>query len=472
MGNASPIVFSGIAPHPPIMVPEVGRESIAEVRGSIGAMAELTNRIVAVGAETVVLISPHAPLAPDAFTAYQDARLHGDFAAFRAPTVQLETTLDEDLLTAITKAAADEQYEVRGITSHALDHGTAVPLYFLHHNGWTGRMVALGYSFLSNEDHLRFGSCIRKAVTQMGRPVAIVASGDLSHRLKPDAPAGFNPTAYIFDQEVVDALDSNSPDRIINIDHELRRTAGECGYRSMLIALGATRGLPLACEVLHYEAPFGVGYLVAQLTNEKATVRGDKSDHRSSSEDYTNAGSGEVHNPPALAREAVETFVLSGTELRRPENVSELLEAHAACFVSLKTLDGHLRGCVGTIEPVKATLAEELIANAINAATRDPRFSPVSADELPNLRYSVDVLSAPEPTGIADLDPAVYGVIVEDELGLHRGLLLPDLEGVDTVSMQVEIAARKAGIAPGTPLKLSRFRVSRFSEKLTEDLPH
>jgi len=466
MGNANPIVFSGIAPHPPIMVHEVGRDSIAEVRGSINAMAELTNRIVAAGAETVVLISPHAPLAKDAFTAYRDAQLYGNFADFRAPAVQLEAALDKDLLIAITRAAANEGYEVRGIMNHDLDHGTAVPLYFLHHNGWTGHLVALGYSFLSNEDHLRFGSCIRKAVFEIGRPVAIVASGDLSHRLTPEAPAGFNPTAYIFDEEVVDALRCNVPDRIINIDQDLRRTAGECGYRSILVALGATRNFPMACEVLHYEAPFGVGYLVGQLTGKKAAAR--RSGHQkrvSSEEDFASDHSAESQNPPALARAAVETFVLHGTELQPPGNLSEMLRVRASCFVSLKTHQGQLRGCVGTIEPVKANLAEELIANAINAATRDPRFSPVSAAELANLRYSVDVLSASEPAGFVDLDPAVYRVIVEDELGLHRGLLLPDLEGVDTAYMQVEIAARKAGIPPGTPLKLSRFRVTRYNEK-------
>lgn len=461
MGTASPIVFSGIAPHPPIMVPEVGRDSIAEVRGSINAMAELTSRIVACGAETVVIISPHAPLAKDAFIAYRDPQLRGNFANFRVPGVQLEVALDEDLLHAITRAAADEEIEVCGITNQALDHGTAVPLYFLHHNGWAGRMVALGYSFLSNEVHLRFGWCIGKAIMEIGRPVAIIASGDLSHRLTPQAPAGFSPTGYIFDEEIIDALRCNLPDRIIDIDQDLRRTAGECGYRSILVALGATRGSQMSCEVLHYEAPFGVGYLVGQLTRKEAEVRGSSAEQEVRSIDEFAQG----QDPPALARETVEKFVRTGLTLQPPQgNVADLLQARAACFVSLKTQQGQLRGCVGTIEPVKGTLAEELIANAINAATRDPRFPPVSAAELPTLRYSVDVLSAPESAGFADLDPAIYGVIVEDELGLHRGLLLPDLEGVDSVYMQVDIAARKAGIPPGTPLKLSRFRVNRFSE--------
>ena len=273
MGNESAIVFSGIAPHPPIMVPEVGGASIADVRGSIDAMAEFTRRIIESGAETVVLISPHAPLDPHAFVAYQTPLLYGDFADFRAPATKVEFPLDEELLQAIKKAAAHEDYAVTILENHDLDHGTAVPLYFLQRYGWSGRVVGLGYSFLSNEDHLKFGACIRRAIDQVGRSVAFIASGDLSHRLKPEAPAGYNPAAHAFDDQVVDALRHNSPELIIDIDQDLRRLAGECGYRSMLVALGATRDLPSASEVLHYEAPFGVGYLVAQLTNSKANSK-------------------------------------------------------------------------------------------------------------------------------------------------------------------------------------------------------
>ena len=268
MGNASSIVFSGIAPHPPIMVPEVGHEAIADVQSSIAAMGELTRRLIASGAETVVLISPHAPLDPRAFVAYDDPHLYGDFGNFRAPETTVKAPLDEELLAAIAQQAKRKDYDVVNLRSYELDHGTAVPLYFLQRNGWQGRVVALGYSFLTNEDHLRFGACISSAADKVGRPVAFVASGDLSHRLKPEAPAGYNPTAHLFDEEVVAALNANSPERIINIDQDLRRIAGECGYRSMLVAFGATQELPLSCEVLNYEAPFGVGYLVAQITNQ------------------------------------------------------------------------------------------------------------------------------------------------------------------------------------------------------------
>ena len=460
MGNGNSLVFSGIAPHPPIMVPEVGGEAIGEVNQSISAMQELTKRVVANQAATVILISPHAPLEPYAFVAYQDKELHADFANFRAPKVQFTAPLDQELLNAIAERASEENYPVVGISHTKLDHGSAVPLYFLQHNGWRGQVVALGYSFLSNEDHVRFGSCIGRAIRDVGRPVALIASGDLSHRLKPDAPAGYNPTAYIFDDEIVDALRANNPERIVQINQSLRELAGECGYRSMLIAVGATRELPHSCDVLNYEAPFGVGYLVAQLTS-KATVK-----NREATPDSETDASAQTEgeNLPALARAAVEQFVREGTQLTEPATHSELLKARAACFVSLKTLEGELRGCIGTIEPAQETLAAEVIANAISAATRDPRFSAVAPEELANLRYSVDVLSATEPTQMANLDPSIYGVIVEDEAGMHRGLLLPALEGIDTAERQVEIAARKAGITPGTPIRLQRFSVSRYSE--------
>lgn len=428
------------------MVPEVGRESIAGVMHSINAMAEFTKRLIDSGSETVVLISPHAPLEVDAFVAYEGPEVYGDFSNFNAPETRFAVSIDEELLAAIKRAAAARDYDVSTLPEHDLDHGTAVPLYFLLQNGWQGRVVALGYSFLSNDDHLRFGSCIKTAVDQVGRRVAFVASGDLSHRLKPQAPAGFDPDAYMFDEEVVEALRANVPQRIVEIDHNLRRLAGECGYRSMLVAIGASSDLPWSCEVLNYEAPFGVGYLVAQLTNLPC-------------------GSETIETElPSLARRAVETFVRSGDILDPVGTTQGLLGKRAPCFVSLKTLIGELRGCIGTIEPAKNTLAEEIVANAISAANNDPRFEPVREDELSNLRYSVDVLFPPEPAVLDELDPRIFGVIVEDESGSRRGLLLPDIPGIEEAEHQVEIAARKAGIARGEPIKLWRFKVERFRE--------
>ncbi len=271
--TSSPIVFVGIAPHPPIMVPEVGGEMITEVSKSIEAMRVFAERVVESGAATVVFISPHAPLEANSFVAYADPELRGDFANFRAPQATVAAENDASLLDAIAAEAARDGYDITLVEDYKLDHGTAVPLYFLRRHGFRGRVVALGYSFLPDEDHTRFGASVRRALEAEGRPAAFVASGDLSHRLKPGAPAGYNPDAHYFDEEVVEAVRTGSPERIAGIDRNLRKLAGECGYRSMLVALGLSRGLAPACEVLNYEAPFGVGYLVAQIAAGKTEAR-------------------------------------------------------------------------------------------------------------------------------------------------------------------------------------------------------
>jgi len=388
MAHTSSLVFAGIAPHPPIMVPEVGRDAIAEVRNSIDGMADLARRIIESEAETVVLISPHAPLEQSAFVAYDGPQLYGDFANFRAPTATAHAELDEELLNEITRAAAERELVVMRIRGFDLDHGTAVPLYFLQRNGWNGRVVALGYTFLSSEAHLRFGKCVRAAIEKLGRRVAFVASGDLSHRLKPGAPAGYNREAHLFDEEVVAAIRTCQVNRIVDIDHELRRTAGECGYRSMLVAFGVIDDASSNCDVISYEAPFGVGYLVAQLlfdsrTSASAPRTADNSPAlqdqqakllsepaKRATEEASDSSDPSVQNSdfhraiPALARLTIESFVNTGAIIDPPRDLSVELTARAGCFVSIKTREGDLRGCIGTIDPVKDTLAEEIIAKS------------------------------------------------------------------------------------------------------------
>ena len=168
-----------------------------------------------------------------------------------------------------------------------------------------------------------------------------------------------------------------------------------------------------------------------------------------------------THHPLVeLARRAIEAHVRDGAVVSPPADLPPDLPARAGAFVSLHT-HGGLRGCIGTIEPSQPSLAQEVIHNAVMAATHDPRFPPVAAHELADLEISVDVLSAPEAiASLSDLDPRRYGVIVQR--GFRRGLLLPDLEGVDTAECQVDIARRKAGIARGEPVDLMRFEVRRY----------
>ncbi len=161
-----------------------------------------------------------------------------------------------------------------------------------------------------------------------------------------------------------------------------------------------------------------------------------------------------------LARKAIEEYVRHGRIIDPPENLSPEMRKRAGVFVSIKKR-GNLRGCIGTFLPTKKNIAEEVIHNAIAAATQDPRFPPISEEELDELDISVDVLSEPEPVrSLEELDPKKYGVIVES--GWKRGLLLPDLEGVDTVEQQLAIAMAKAGISPDEPIRVYKFTVKRY----------
>jgi AmmeMemoRadiSam system protein A len=167
----------------------------------------------------------------------------------------------------------------------------------------------------------------------------------------------------------------------------------------------------------------------------------------------------QVHPLVRLAKEAVKSYVSRG-EVLRPKELSDEMKGKAGVFVSIKK-HGDLRGCIGTFIPTRQNIAEEIVTNAISAATQDPRFTPVEASELDDLEVSVDVLTEPEPVQSVDqLDPKEYGVIVE--CGFRRGLLLPDLEGVDSVEEQIGICRAKAGISAEEPIKLYRFRVERF----------
>jgi AmmeMemoRadiSam system protein A len=160
-----------------------------------------------------------------------------------------------------------------------------------------------------------------------------------------------------------------------------------------------------------------------------------------------------------LAKDTVKSYICHG-EVLRPKELSAEMKARAGVFVSIKKR-GELRGCIGTFIPTRQNVAEEIVTNAISAATQDPRFTPVEASELDDLEYSVDVLTEPEPVrGVDQLDPKEYGVIVE--CGFRRGLLLPDLDGVDSVEEQIRICRAKAGISAEEPINLHRFRVKRF----------
>ncbi|NLZ69056.1 MAG: AmmeMemoRadiSam system protein A, partial [Spirochaetales bacterium] len=248
---------------------------------------------------------------------------------------------------------------------------------------------------------------------------------------------------------------------LITFDDKLLEEAGECGHRSFSIMAGLFEGHEVTSKVLSHEGTFGVGYLVAtfkpgKLKNDrlildkaKQVKRAELENKRTKEDEYIR-----------LARLAVESYIKEGIISSVPKNTSpELLDLQAGTFVSLH-LNGNLRGCIGTISPTTKTVAEEIIQNGISACSQDPRFNRVTVRELPFLEYSVDVLA--EPLKIKDkteLDVKRFGVIVKN--GNRRGLLLPDLDGVNSVDEQISIAKQKANIREDEEVELERFEVIR-----------
>lgn len=294
-----------------------------------------------------------------------------------------------------------------------------------------------------------------------------MGSGDLSHKLKEDGPYGFAPEGPVFDRTVTGLFDEGDLEGLFSIDAAFREAAAECGLGSFQIMAGALDGVPATHELLSYEGPFGVGYAVAAFEvqgpkGDGAVAAGvDAEADARGAEDAAAAEQDGADPFVALARAAVEGFVRTGRPLARPDGLPpELADARAGVFVSLHE-HGELRGCIGTISPVTGSTAAEIVRNGVAAASEDPRFPPVRPDELDALSYSVDVLFTPMPVeSIDQLDPARYGVIVTK--GWKRGLLLPNLDGVDSAQQQVDIAKRKAGIDLfDDDVELERFEVVR-----------
>jgi AmmeMemoRadiSam system protein A len=436
------IVFGCIVPHPPIIVPEIGGGREWESSATIRAMERLTGELARHRPELMFIISPHGVTHYDAMGVATAQSLPGSMRNWGVTGADHDFENDLEAVALLQEEARASGIPLKSIGGrrYDLDHGIMVPMYFLVKGVEGVPMVPLTFSLLPLSAHFAFGQALRRTADRLGKRVAIIASGDLSHRLLPGAPAGYDPMGKTFDEKLVAAIAAHDTQAVLNFDPELIERAGECGLRSIVILLGALEGLEVKPEVLSYEGPYGVGYLVAAFEVEARSNPG-------------------MHPLVKLAKDTVESYIREG-KIPRPQALTPEMKERAGVFVSLKR-HGELRGCIGTFEPTMGNVAEEIMANAISSAVRDPRFFPVAADELPDLDYTVDVLTRPEPVESTEqLDAKRYGVIVES--GGRRGLLLPDLEGVDTVERQIEICRLKAGIDPDEPIKLYRFEVRRY----------
>lgn len=458
-----PILAAAAVPHPPIILPEVGRGEEKKIEKSAAAYMEAMARIAKLRPDTIIITTPHAVMYQDYFHISPGRSAKGDMGAFRAHDVVVSIDYDVELVRELSRNAQQEKLPAgtQGERDRALDHGTMIPLYFLNQVYTDYRVVRIGLSGLPPLMHYRLGQCIAKAADSLSRRAVLIASGDLSHKLKADGPYGFAPEGARFDKALTEAFAAGDFLQILRVSPALADAAAECGLRSFQMMAGALDHKAITHELLSYEGPFGVGYAVAlfEVTGEdpsrnfgiryEAMEARELADHKAREDEYVR-----------LARLSIETYIKTGKHAALPDSLPDaMLNTRAGAFVSLKK-HGQLRGCIGTISATAGSVAGEIMQNAVSAAANDPRFEPVTEEELPELIYSVDVLGEAREVGSLDeLDVKRYGVIVQS--GGRRALLLPDLEGINHVDEQVAIARQKAGIRVDEPIKLFRFEVVR-----------
>ncbi|WP_139653321.1 AmmeMemoRadiSam system protein A [Raoultibacter phocaeensis] len=449
------LVAAYIVPHPPLAVPEVGRGEELKIADTLAGYREVSRRVAAHEPETILVVSPHSAYFGDWIYLGAGEGACGSFEQFGTPQVRASLVYDGEFRDALAACGEGEGLSVGCVSARAkkLDHGIMVPLYYLEecYPSDRYRAVSIGGSGVPREELLAFGRCMARTAHGLGRRTVLLVSGDLSHKLKADGPYGFDPAGPRFDEAFARVVESGDPAGFADLDPALCEDAAECGLSGFIMLAGALAearsqdGVKFTSELLSLEGPFGVGYGVAAFERREPAL--SKADPL-----------------VALARATIEQYVRTRTvpvALTLPGD----LPNRAGCFVSIHTAStGELRGCIGTIDPVRATLADEVIENAVSASTRDPRFPAITVPELDDLEISVDVLFPPESATVGDLDPKRYGVIVSQ--GFKRGLLLPDLEGVDTVREQLHIACMKAGIDPRAgfdAIDIERFEVVRHA---------
>lgn len=454
-------------PHPPIIIPEVGRGEEKKIKNTYEACDSVGTEIAELKPDTIIVITPHGTMFSDAIALSFEPSISGSLKQFRAPEVSMNFQIDLDLTQKIIDKADKNDIPTAEVTrnfikkygrEYELDHGTMVPLYFVQDKYSDFKLVHITYGGLSPMQLYRFGKVIKEAVEENNKNVVFIGSGDLSHRLKDEGPYDYSPFGEKFDAEIISLLTKGNVAGVFNMNCETIENAGECGLRSYYIMLGAMDGNEIKGELLSYEGTFGVGYAVMKFELESSDrdvlleitmEKRKKYMERTSNEDVY----------VRLARESLTHYIIEGNFMEVPNYVTEeMINCKRGVFVSLKKF-GALRGCIGTIFPVTESIAEEVMRNAIEAGEGDPRFSAVSEGELEDIVFSVDVLTEPIEASKEELDPKKYGVVVRS--GRKSGLLLPDLEGVNTVEEQLSIVLNKASISPGEKYSIEKFEVIR-----------
>ncbi|HCJ52459.1 MAG: AmmeMemoRadiSam system protein B [Candidatus Kerfeldbacteria bacterium RIFCSPLOWO2_01_FULL_48_11] len=261
------LVFAAITPHPPIVIPTIGKDNMKFVTKTVNAYRELGEDMYAARPDTIIVISPHGPMLQNAFAINLMPRFGANFEEF-GDLVTWFTIPGDVGFTHQLKEHIETRYPVVLMSQEKLDHGVGVPLYFLTQNLNRNnvKLIPMSFSLLDYESHFEFGRALQEEIINDNRRIAVVASGDLSHKLTEHSPAGYNPKAKEFDEHLIQLIKKNDVAGILHLNRELVEEAAECGLRSIIILLGILNSMRVKPNIMSYEAPFGVGYLTASFT--------------------------------------------------------------------------------------------------------------------------------------------------------------------------------------------------------------
>ena len=464
------IIYGCLLPHPPLLNEGVGKGREKEISETQKSFSQVANTIKELKPDTIVIMSPHTTTYYDYLHISPGETAQGDFSSFGARDEKLSVTYDTEFVRELVLQgiSAGIPMGTEGEESKTLDHGVMIPLMPISKVYDAFKAVRLGVSGMYPVTHYEIGMIIRDVSEKLSRKTVFIASGDMSHRLSHDGPYSYSPEGEVFDQWIKGIFETGDFLRLFEREESFLEKAGECGYRPIVTLAGTMDGKDVSTKVLSYEGPFGVGYLSCEVI----PLRENK--ERNFLEIYKGKEADRLKNVKesedpyaALARLSLEARLKEGKvitleDAKHLSLPSDISTKAGGVFVTLKE-HGSLRGCIGTIEGQRASLGEEIIENAVSAGLRDSRFDPVTVSELPYLSYSVDILyKAERISSIDELDPKVYGVIVSK--GHRRGLLLPNIEGVDTKEYQLEIALKKGGINKNENYVMERFKVERHGE--------
>lgn len=466
------IKSSYILPHPPIIIEEIGKRDIEKCKNTQEAMKTVAQEIKEIEPDTIIVVTPHGTVFSDAVTINYFEDLYGNLGNFGYSNITIQKKNNISLVEEIYAESRSENISIAKLDKDLcnrfgikgeLDHGVIVPLYYINEIYKNFNLVHINYGGLSSAEHYKFGTAIRKACENFNEKIVFIASGDLSHKLSNKGPYSYAEEGPIFDKRLIELLKSKKTTKLINMDSDLQKKAGECGKRSIDTLLGSLDGYDYAIDVLSYEGPFGVGYGVVSFKSFVKDV--DRKLYSSIVDKKREINLKKKENEDQyvkLARKAIEKYVRNKKriDLQGLDLPVEMKNNRAGTFVSIKNESG-LRGCIGTTGTgVTKNIANEIVRNSIEAATKDPRFPAIEPWELDDLIITVDILHESEPIeDKKELNPNTYGIIVSS--GHKRGLLLPNLDGIESVDQQINIALKKAGILKNEDYTVEKFKVTR-----------